>query len=236
MDRYHPDAGLVAAIGVDAHEVACAWRRDGKGRSDGEVTEDEMAIEAVKSRVIEAAISDREHFNECESCQDGDTCEIGAEYVTRLAEAVDVLIMRTNNVSVRAAERENAALQRKAAAVAIDTAAIRQQAQIETDGMVASTGRERALPDAQPHIVTYFRECADRIALQPATLVERGEVIALCDALDAERERLAQARRTLMSIAALLREMPEARSAPDGTTWGPLAIVESALDAGGETQ
>jgi 3-deoxy-D-arabino-heptulosonate 7-phosphate (DAHP) synthase class II len=72
----------------------------------------------------------------------------------------------------------------------IDVEAIRAQAAVETDGFAVSTGEERALPDAQPHVVTYYRDCPDRIALKPATLVERDAVIALCDALDAERERV----------------------------------------------
>jgi hypothetical protein len=48
---------------------------------------------AAEQRVIEAAIADRQHYGECDACEDGETCSIGAEYVARLAEAVDHLMV-----------------------------------------------------------------------------------------------------------------------------------------------
>lgn len=46
---------------------------------------------AAQEAVIAAARADRSHFNACDACEDGEICEIGAEYICRLAEAVDAL-------------------------------------------------------------------------------------------------------------------------------------------------
>jgi hypothetical protein len=47
------------------------------------------AAEMARLRVVvDAALRDREHFRECADCED-EVCAIGAEYIAKLAEAVD---------------------------------------------------------------------------------------------------------------------------------------------------